>query len=81
MQDAVYFAAFNLAANNRADVMQLLQNWTLAAARLTPGLPAQAGAQNEEEPGLDSGETMGITPAKLTIIFGFRAGSFHAGRR
>lgn len=71
MQDSLYFAAFDLAAANRADVILLLQDWTRAAARLTSGLTAEAGAQAEEAPGLDSGETIGMNPAKLTITFGF----------
>jgi deferrochelatase/peroxidase EfeB len=71
MQEALYFASFDLAATNRADVVALLQNWTKAAARLTAGLPAQAGEQDENAPPLDSGEAAGLDPSRLTITFGF----------
>jgi deferrochelatase/peroxidase EfeB len=71
MQEALYFASFDLAATKRADVILLLQNWTRAAARLTAGLPAQAGAQDQESPPLDSGEAAGLDPSRLTITFGF----------
>jgi deferrochelatase/peroxidase EfeB len=63
MQDALYFAAFDVVADDRAALIALLQSWTRAAARLTAGLPA--------EPGADSGEAVGLSPAGLTITFGF----------
>jgi len=71
MQDALYFAAFDLAATNRAGVIALLQTWTQAAARLTAGLPVEPGAQDDQAPGLDSGETVGLAPSRLTLTFGF----------
>jgi deferrochelatase/peroxidase EfeB len=71
MQEALYFAAFDCAATNRAELISLLQNWTKAAARLTAGLPAEAGEQPEQAPGLDSGEAVGLTPSRLTLTFGF----------
>ncbi len=71
MQDSLYFASFDLITEQRADVVALLQRWTDAAARMTAGLPAEPGTQNEEQPGLDSGEAMGLSPARLTITFGF----------
>jgi deferrochelatase/peroxidase EfeB len=71
MQSSLYFAAFDLAATNRKDVVTLLQNWTTAAARLTTGLPAEPGMQDDSVPALDSGETVGLTPSRLTITFGF----------
>lgn len=71
MQSALYFAAFDLTTEKRADVVALLKRWSDAAARLCAGLPAEAGAQSPQEPGLDSGETIGLKPAGLTITFGF----------
>lgn len=71
MQDSLYFASFDLAASNRAELVSLLQNWTKAAARLTAGLPAEPGEQDDQSPGLDSGEAVGLHPSNLTITFGF----------
>ena len=71
MQDHIYFAAFDLKTEQRADVVALLQRWTLAAARMMAGQPAEPGTQNEEEPPLDSGEALGLSPARLSITFGF----------
>jgi deferrochelatase/peroxidase EfeB len=61
MQDSLYFASFDLAAGKREDVVALLRTWTNAAALLTAGLPAEN----------DSGEAVGLAPARLTLTFGF----------
>jgi len=42
MQKHAYFAAFDLEAETREQVVALLKAWTEAAARLTQGQPAQA---------------------------------------
>ncbi len=71
MQSNLYFASFDLAAENRQELIALLQGWTAAAARMSAGLPAVPGEQDEDKPGLDSGEAVGISPQNLTITFGF----------
>ncbi|MDR3522005.1 MAG: iron uptake transporter deferrochelatase/peroxidase subunit [Acidocella sp.] len=71
MQDALYFAAFDLNTATRAEVVGLLQAWTKAAARLTAGLPAEPGVQETDSPPLDSGEAAGLNPSRLTLTFGF----------
>lgn len=71
MQSALYFAAFDLTTDKRSDLVALLQRWTQASARMTAGLPAEPGQQNEEATPLDSGEAVGLSPARLTITFGF----------
>jgi len=86
MQESLYFAAFDLAATNRDELVTLLQDWTKAAARLTVGLAAAPGAQDEQAPGLDSGEAAGLSPSRLTLTFGFGPDLFDnryglAGRR
>ncbi len=78
MQENSYFAAFDILAGDRGDVIALLQRWTLAAARLTQGLPAEPGAQDVRQPPLDSGETLGQSPARLTLTFGFGPELFSA---
>ena len=71
MQSALYFASFNLATDKRSDVVGLMQAWTDAAARLTAGRAAAAGKQDEHQPGLDSGEAIGLGRSQLTLTFGF----------
>jgi deferrochelatase/peroxidase EfeB len=78
MQESLYFASFDLVTDNRQDVVALLQRWTVAAARLTAGLPTEPGEQDDQAPALDTGETLGIKPARLTVTFGFGPELFSA---
>ncbi|HYP64688.1 MAG TPA: iron uptake transporter deferrochelatase/peroxidase subunit [Acidocella sp.] len=71
MQSHIYFAAFDLAAENRQELVALLQAWTMASARMSAGLPAVPGEQDGDKPSLDSGEAVGLNPQRLTITFGF----------
>jgi deferrochelatase/peroxidase EfeB len=65
-QTQTYFAALDLIARQPGDIVRMLRDWTAAAARLTGGL---------DVPG-DSGETLGLGPAGLTLTFGVGAGLF-----
>ena len=81
-QRQVYFAAFDLTATQRDEVAELLRAWTGAAAKLTAGqtaepLPEQpVGAPDAGTAAPDSGEALGLSPARLTVTFGFGAGLF-----
>lgn len=70
-----YFAAFDLEADKRDDVVAVLHNWTEAAAALTQGVAAPVPAGDVYGAG-DSAETLGLAPARLTVTFGFGAGLF-----
>lgn len=93
-----HFAAFDLTADNRGEVVALLQAWTVAAERMAAGRTAQpmagglrpavitrapAAAQaaayaapDAQELEGDSGEALGLSPARLTLTFGFGPGLF-----
>ncbi len=75
-QSHTYFAAFDLTAAKREDLVKLLQVWTDAAARMTSGDPAGPPMADPEAPGSDSGDALGLAPARLTVTFGFGAGLF-----
>jgi deferrochelatase/peroxidase EfeB len=75
LQTHTYFAAFDLTTASRDDVASLLQSWTAAAAKLTAGQPIDP-IDAGDQPTPDSGEAIGIPPARLTITFGFGAGLF-----
>jgi deferrochelatase/peroxidase EfeB len=81
-QSHTYFAAFDLTTKKLDDVVLLLRLWTDAAARLTRGQPmepARLGKSYENDAGTlapDSGEAFELSPARLTITFGFGAGLF-----
>ncbi len=73
-QDRLHFAAFDVTTDDRDELIDLLQRWTDAAERMTQGDPAGAvgpveGASNL--PPDDTGEAIGLSPARLTITFGF----------
>ncbi|WP_428491886.1 Dyp-type peroxidase [Rhodopila sp.] len=79
LQSHTFFATFDLAADRSDQIVTMLKAWTEAAARMTQGLPAQpmdAYGQGEDKPAGDSGEAIGLAPARLTITFGFGPGLF-----
>lgn len=76
-QSHTYIAALDLVATKREEVVELLRRWTAAAARMTDGQTAKPLEQEDlSTPGNDSGEALGLPPARLTLTFGFGAGLF-----
>jgi deferrochelatase/peroxidase EfeB len=74
MQDRLHFATFDVTTSSRAELVQLLQDWTIAAERMTRGLGAgELGPTSGPygAPPDDTGEAIGLPPAGLTITFGF----------
>ncbi|MBF4463481.1 MULTISPECIES: iron uptake transporter deferrochelatase/peroxidase subunit [unclassified Rathayibacter] len=74
-QDRLHFAAFDVAAGTtRDELVELLQDWTLAASRLTQGLEVtEEGAVGgpDTAPPADTGEALGLDASSLTLTFGF----------
>ncbi len=73
-QDRLHFVAFDVVTNKRAELVDLLQAWTMAALRMTSGLDAGTiGAVNgtQEAPPDDTGEALGLPPSGLTLTIGF----------
>lgn len=75
VQEHLHFAAFDMMPRtNRDDLVELLQDWTYAAARMTRGLEVSAtgavGGPSQEPPD-DTGEALGLPAAHLTVTFGF----------
>jgi deferrochelatase/peroxidase EfeB len=74
-QDRLHFAAFDVAPGvNRADLIELLNDWSIAAASMCAG--AQIGADGAfptdlTMPPEDTGEAVGLGTSGLTITFGF----------
>jgi len=68
-----YFASFDLVTDKRDDVIKLLQKWTEASARMAKGLSVTQAAADGA---VDSDDTLGMPPARLTITFGFGPGLF-----
>ncbi|GAA2453388.1 iron uptake transporter deferrochelatase/peroxidase subunit [Streptomyces mauvecolor] len=72
VQDRLHFASFDVTTKDRAELVQLLKDWTAAAAAMTEGKPVGAGAYGglAEAPPDDTGEALGLKPSRLTLTFG-----------
>ena len=73
VQDRLHFAAFDVKTDDRAEFVQLLKDWTQAAARMTAGQTVGEGAYGglAEAPPDDTGEALGLKPSRLTLTIGF----------
>ena len=73
-QDRLHFVAFDVLTKDRDRLIQLLKDWSVAAARMTAGKDAgEVGATAGilEAPPDDTGEAIGLPPSGLTITVGF----------
>ena len=70
-QEHLHFAALDLVTDDVSEVRELLREWSAAAARVTQGRPAGEENRSEYLPPDDTGEAMGLSPARLTLTFGF----------
>jgi deferrochelatase/peroxidase EfeB len=75
-QDRLAFAAFDVTSTSRAELVDLLRRWTLAAERMTRGEPVGAVDGSEHYVPADTGEATGLAAANLTITIGFGPGLF-----
>ncbi|MDT5033814.1 MAG: deferrochelatase/peroxidase EfeB [Actinoplanes sp.] len=78
-QDRLHFVAFDVVTKDRAQLIQLLKDWTAAAQRMTAGQdagPVGATAGILEAPPDDTGEAIGLPPSGLTLTIGFGATLF-----
>ncbi|MGW1888802.1 iron uptake transporter deferrochelatase/peroxidase subunit [Streptomyces sp. NPDC002004] len=73
VQDRLHFAAFDVKTEDRDEFVQLLKDWTAAAARMTQGHTVGEGAYGglAEAPPDDTGEALGLKPSRLTLTIGF----------
>ena len=79
-QDRLHFAAFDVTADSRADLVALLKAWTEAAAEMTAGTTVGGGAPLPyDSPPADTGEALDLSAAGLTLTFGFGPTLFQKG--
>jgi deferrochelatase/peroxidase EfeB len=76
VQDRLMFAAFDLTLGSAGELRDLLRAWTDAAAVMTQGASAGSPAGNLLAPPSDTGEALGLGPARLTITIGLGPGVF-----
>ncbi|WP_409305896.1 iron uptake transporter deferrochelatase/peroxidase subunit [Peribacillus sp. SCS-155] len=75
-QNHIYFAALDLTATDRNELVKLFKDWTSAAAAMTEGKAVGELSSNEYVPPKDTGEAAGLSAANLTITFGVGPGLF-----
>ncbi|HEX6352166.1 iron uptake transporter deferrochelatase/peroxidase subunit [Actinophytocola sp.] len=73
-QDRMHFVALDVRTSDRAELVQLLKDWTVAAERMTKGLEAKpdgaVGGVPEAAPA-DTGEALDLPASALTLTIGF----------
>lgn len=80
-QDRLVFASFDLTLASKRELEELLRLWTGAAAAMTAGEPVGSAVDDVDAPPADTGEALGLPPARLTVTFGFGPSVFaRAGR-
>ena len=76
MQPHCYFAAFDLTTDKKEEIAALLRAWTEASAKLARGQAIGDLDRDPAAPPVDSGEARDLSPARLTLTFGFGASLF-----
>ncbi len=73
VQDRLHFASFDLETESKAELRELMEKWTTAAAEMTAGkmVGTYEGSRDELAPPEDTGEALGLPASNLTITFGF----------
>jgi deferrochelatase/peroxidase EfeB len=80
VQDRLHFASFDVVTDDRDRVIRMLKEWTAAGAALTAGHPYGSAAGGlPESPPDDTGEALGLPPARLTLTVGFGPTLFDKG--
>ncbi|HEV2094714.1 MAG TPA: iron uptake transporter deferrochelatase/peroxidase subunit [Rubrobacter sp.] len=70
-QEHLHFAALDLVTEEVSEVRDLLRAWSEAAGRMARGGPAGEDNHSQFLPPDDTGEALGLSPARLTLTFGF----------
>ena len=79
-QEHLHFAALDIVTEEMIEVRDLLRAWSEAAARMTTGEPAGEDNYAQFTPPDDTGEAFDLSPARLTVTFGFGPSLFVEGR-
>ena len=70
LQRSTYFIAFDVVTDDRAALIQLLKDWTQAAAELTSGPERFDPREDLQLPGRHSGAAVDLPASRLTLTFG-----------
>jgi deferrochelatase/peroxidase EfeB len=70
-QDRLHAASFDVTAESSDELRELLRSWTSASASMCAGRSVGEPAANPLLPPSDTGEALGLLPARLTVTIGF----------
>ncbi len=70
-QNFFQFASLDMVSSAPADLRKLLRRWTDAAAAMSAGRTIGSPSPHRNTPPADTGEALGLSPARLTVTFGF----------
>ena len=76
-QASVQFGAFDVVRGSLGDLRRLLRTWSRAAALISRGEPV-GEMRAPHSPPADTGESVGLGPAWVTVTFGLGPGIFDA---
>ncbi len=76
VQDRLHFAAFDLETESKAELRELLEEWSQAAREMTEGRMIGTENDNVYAPPDDTGEARGLPASNLTVTFGLGPGIF-----
>jgi deferrochelatase/peroxidase EfeB len=79
-QEHLQFGSFDMVSDSVDDLRRLLHGWSRAAALISAGRPV-GPHQTEGRSPVDTGEALGLGPARVTITFGLGPGIFGTRRR
>ncbi|MBP1995116.1 iron uptake transporter deferrochelatase/peroxidase subunit [Paenibacillus eucommiae] len=77
-QTYMYLASFRITVSDRASLIRLFRDWTRFSDLSTAGGTMQTG-DNPLLPPSDTGETLDLPAARLTVTFGFGPSFFNEG--
>ncbi len=78
-QEYLQFAAFDVQTRSLEHLRTLLRTWSRAAALIAAGKPV-GSFDVASRPSVDTGEALGLGPARATVTFGFGPGIFGSRR-
>ena len=70
VQKNVYFAVLELHSENKEEVMEMFKEWTDYTEKMMKGELIAPELKNHLLPPVDTGETVGLNPYRLTVTFG-----------
>ena len=70
VQKNVYFAVLDLHSEDKAAIIEMFKEWTKYTEKLMKGELVGEELKNHLLPPVDTGETMGLNPYRLTVTFG-----------